>query len=193
MLSPCFPSERNSQHARDIAPWGIPLRTTQHIPDSRFRGLDVPSGCLNERASARTDTRCKCVHNLPCLNKLKKREQQRKRRINGNIPVHCQFFFVTGLYGTSLGKILYDFHRPVELSVDEFMRVHCIGIYKDKPLVRCSGESWACQKGTSQAVGVGLGSRVAVAACHSSPCVSDRQSPKAATCTTPYTKLCMYS
>lgn len=41
--------------------------------------------------------------------------------------------------------------------------------YGHKPLVRCSGESWACQKGTGQAVGVGFGSRVAVAACHHHP------------------------
>jgi hypothetical protein len=43
---------------------------------------------------------------------------------NSDMPVHCKLFFIACLYGTGLGKILYNFHCPIELGIDELARVH---------------------------------------------------------------------
>jgi hypothetical protein len=58
---------------------------------------------------------------------------------NGHMPVHCQLFFIACLYGTSLGEILYNFHRPVKLGIDELARVHRF-TYPEHTLLMLVGE-----------------------------------------------------
>lgn len=41
-----------------------------------------------------------------------------------DIPVHCQFFFITGLYRPCLWQALHNFHGSIKLDIDKLLRIH---------------------------------------------------------------------
>lgn len=108
-----------------------PLRSSQHIPHTRSRRLNVPDSSYDIEGNG--DSSAKPGH---CRGAGTLFVQTSGARINVSCgdaerakiraPIHRKFLLVARLYWSILGQALYNLHSSVKLRIYQLSRVHLV-------------------------------------------------------------------